>query len=607
MGYYMNEANADAVLFTVMVFTTLVAVASAYFDSRGHEGGKEKPSFIQTVLRPTDHFLSARESAGALTIGLSFFASGMGAWVVYGSTELGATPSVSWWGVIGYSSASALPAYLLYLLGARVKDIVDTADLGGIKGFGITDFGLVRYGRVMQVYVAGLSCFYMFIYLVSELTSVANVYALVTSGGLADFAPTFAEVFDRNHTTESPQAYTTKVTLTVAVFTLLYTACAGLPASIFTDRFQGFIVAALMLILSLACFSLESNRVTDAEYKVAANWTADGFVVFITLWIAIGSAELFNQGSWQRVWAAKSEKDLAQGMAIGGVCIFIVMMFFGAMGMIAYANDPASYDSFNKLAYLSFFDLLAPMGSGIHTLLLVLITLFGASSVDTMQNALSSVLSHDLMAFKLSVNISRAVVVLINIPAIYLAAQQYSVLSLFLLADLICATAVVPVFLGLITEDVVFVWNTTENPMPPLHAIPAKKVAPPPLEEGDCIPVAVRDVPGASAPPPHHAFTLTAPTELGALLGCITGIIAVLVNGAVNGVDEAVDSITGEVLAKGPFSYFWLKNSPVCALCGKKTMVTFIIVPIVSGIFTLLFSKLDVMLRGSRARLPLIK
>jgi len=89
-------------------------------------------------------------------------------------------------------------------------------------------------------------------------------------------------------------------------------------------------------------------------------------------------------------------------------------------------------------------------------------------------------------------------------------------------------------------------------------------------------------------------------------LGCITGIIAVLVNGAVNGVDEAVDSITAEVLAKGPFSYFWLKNSTVCALCGKETMVTFIIVPIVSGIFALFFSKLDVMLRGPRARLPLL-
>lgn len=305
------------------------------------------------------------------------------------------------------------------------------------------------------------------------------------------------------------------------------------------------------------------------------------------------------------MWAAKSEKDLAQGMAIGGVCIFIVMMFFGAMGMIAYANDPSSYDSFSKLAYLSFFDLLAPLGSGIHTLCLILITLFGASSVDTMQNALSSVLSHDLMAFKLSINISRLVVVLINIPAIYLAAQQYSVLSLFLLADLICATAVVPVFLGLITEDVEFVWNTTGSAFPPVHAISAKK-APPPVEEEDCVAVAMGNVPAASGPPPHHAFTLTAPTELGALLGCITGIIAVLVNGAVNGVDEAVDSITAEVLAKGPFSYFWLKNSTVCALCGKETMVTFIIVPIVSGIFALFFSKLDVMLRGPRARLPLL-
>jgi hypothetical protein len=31
-------------------------------------------------------------------IGLSFFATGMGAWVVYGSTEMGANPNLSWLG-----------------------------------------------------------------------------------------------------------------------------------------------------------------------------------------------------------------------------------------------------------------------------------------------------------------------------------------------------------------------------------------------------------------------------------------------------------------------------------------------------------------------------
>jgi hypothetical protein len=84
---------------------------------------------------------------------MSFFASGMGAWIVYGTTEMGATPALSWWGVCGYSAASAFACLILYFLGPLVKRVVDEND-GGEKGFGITDFGLLRYGRVMQLYIA---------------------------------------------------------------------------------------------------------------------------------------------------------------------------------------------------------------------------------------------------------------------------------------------------------------------------------------------------------------------------------------------------------------------------------------------------------------------
>ena len=60
--------------------------------------------------------------------------------------------------------------------------------------------------------------------------------------------------------------------------------------------------------------------------------------------------------------------------------------------------------------------------------------------------------------------------------------------SRFLVADIVCATAVLPVFFGLITEDIGFI---------------------------------------------------PAPTELGSFLGIISGIGAVLVNGAVLGFTEA--------------------------------------------------------------------
>ena len=101
-------------------FTFLAFVSREYIPS---------PKFLRHILVPQmnkdgssdDFFLSARSSASTMTLALSFFASGMGAWVVYGTTEMGANPELSWLGVIGYSSASAFPALIICLLGPKVR------------------------------------------------------------------------------------------------------------------------------------------------------------------------------------------------------------------------------------------------------------------------------------------------------------------------------------------------------------------------------------------------------------------------------------------------------------------------------------------------------
>jgi SSS family solute:Na+ symporter len=177
---------------------------------------------------------------------------------------------------------------------------------------------------------------------------------------------------------------------------------------------------------------------------------------------------------------------------------------------------------------------------------LILITALAGSTIDSLQNGLTCIFAHDLV--KIGWNptwITRILMVLTNIPAIYLASLKYDVIALFLVADIVCATSVFPVFLGLQTTDML-------------------------------------------------GGYLKAPTELGAFAGCISGFITILVNGVVNNSEG------------GAFGYFWLRNGAMCALCGPATMVTFIIVPFVSLVCTYLFSYLDVMVRGERAQQPLI-
>ncbi|KAL7442741.1 hypothetical protein ACHAXM_008793 [Skeletonema potamos] len=492
---------------------------------------------VEVETDTADFFLAARNSASAKTIALSFFASSMGAWVVYAPTELGANPELSWIAIIGYAVASASPAIVIFFIGPPIRRIT------GESAFSTTDFGLVRYGRLVQLCVAVMSVFYMFVYMVAELTAISNIFGLVCN----------INTFDT--TTIS---YTTSIAVSVAVFTWFYTSLAGLPGSLVTDKFQAWLMIILIFILLLVACTNPANQLTKEEFAVASNWTGDGAMAAVTLVIAVLCAEMFNQSTWQRVWAAKDVPAMKKGFAWGSFGVFLLMMFFGIMGMISFALDPDNYLAYNKFYYLAFFDLLAPLSQFWHIVVLIICTALCSSTVDSVQTAIASVVSSDFIRYgvpdKWATLITRVLLIVINIPAVIMSSKRFDVLGLFLVADLVCATAVLPVFFGLITKDIGFI---------------------------------------------------PAPTELGCFLGIWSGIGSVLINGHVIGFTEAVNPITGQVVATGPWSYFWLTNSTQCALCGSTTMVTFIITPLVAGFFTLFFSKIDIMLRGERARKPI--
>lgn len=537
MAFSVPTAAAYAILYCVLVFFTVLAMGAAGWLPRSISSCCRYGDSSDGGGDMTDHFLSARNSAGSFAIAISFFASGMGAWVsihiilgeqkqlmisfqiLYASTEMGATPQLSWIAVIGYSLGACLPAIVIgWFLGPPIRNLTK-----GKAAFSTSDFGLKRYGRIMQLTIACISLFYMFIYITAELTSISSVFATLTNR--------FGQRW-----------FGISITLSLGFFTVLYTTIGGLPASIVTDKFQGVIMICLVIMISVALTVKEENQVTKAEFALASNWTGEGVQAFVTLCIAIMAAEVFNQGVWQRVWAAKSVPEMRTGFVIGSFMVFVLVMFFGIMGMVAYANDPVAYDNGEKFSFLAFFDLLEPLGPFWHIVTLVLATALVSSSVDSLQNGMSSVFSHDLIRLGFNPKwVTRAVIILLNIPAAWVASEGYSVIELFLVADIVCATAAFPVFLGLQTKDY---------------------------------------------------GMLKAPTEIGAFLGTLSGMATVLINGIINDAEGGV------------FAYFWLRNGGICALCGTKTMVSFIVTPIVSLIATYFFSHVDVCLRGERARRP---
>ena len=84
--------------------------------------------FIWVALRDRvpvanlDDYLTARGSQRASALGLSFLASGMGAWILFVPPEIGAF--VGPVALVGYALAAALPFWLLSWLGPAIRQRV---------------------------------------------------------------------------------------------------------------------------------------------------------------------------------------------------------------------------------------------------------------------------------------------------------------------------------------------------------------------------------------------------------------------------------------------------------------------------------------------------
>lgn len=354
-----------------------------------------------------DDYLTARHTQGASALGLSFLASGMGAWILFGPPEIGAF--VGPIAVAGYAIGVALPIVVLAWCGRGVRRHLP-------HGRSIAEFAGLRYGLGMRRWVALLAVVYMLVFLTAELTAIGAIAALL--GGL-------------------PPAV---AIIGVALATLIYTAWGGLRASLVTDRWQAWLLLALLLLVSGAVLTWTPQIAFAQPLPMAP--TGNALAVALTLILAVTAANLFHQGYWQRLWAARDQRALDAGAALLAVAAVLVVILTGALGMLAVM---AGTDLGQPP--LPFFALLVDAPAWLTLAVLVLAVALVASSVDTLLNGIASLAASEHRGMNLAG--ARWLTVLLMVPVVLVALQGFSVLQLFLIANLLCATAVVPLLLGL--------------------------------------------------------------------------------------------------------------------------------------------------------------
>ena len=103
----------------------------------------------------------------------------------------------------------------------------------------------------------------------------------------------------------------------------------------------------------------------------------------LTFFIAVAATNLFHQGNWQRVYAAKNFHTLRKSLIISFFIIIPIVFFMGFVGMVAFSIDSSIRPD------LGFFLLLLKEQTKLLSLLIIILSLaLTISTLDTLINAI---------------------------------------------------------------------------------------------------------------------------------------------------------------------------------------------------------------------------
>lgn len=372
-----------------------------------------------------EDFITARNSAGGAQMTATLVASSMGAWILFSPAEAGAGFGLS--AVIGYGLGSAAPMVAYVFLGPRIRELLP-------EGHSLTEYAYARYGRGMYAYVLLVSVFYMFVFLAAEMTGITGALALV-----AGVSPTVTAGL-------------------VGLFVLAYTGYGGLQASLFTDTVQTLVLLPLLAVgfvgalLSLGGAGAVHGSVAASNPQLLDLGFLAGLKFGFGLVFAVLGAEMLNQAWWQRIYAARDAATLRRSFAVTAVAVVPMIVLAGLFGVAAGGLGVLGEGD----ASIAFFVLLGETFPEWVVLVVVLVAiLLVMSTADTLFNAIASIVTADLPRLledpgdeTLTAG-ARGLTVVVALAATVVGAQGYSVLSLFLLADLLATATFVPLLFGL--------------------------------------------------------------------------------------------------------------------------------------------------------------
>jgi len=398
-----NFLSPNFTLFVVISFSTLFLFIGIFYS-------RKKINL--------NAYLVSNRNEDIFSLSATLIASSLGAWILFGP------PTAATWGgfgsVVGYALGAAFPMILLMFFGKKIRLLLP-------KGRSLTELILKKFGKNLFKLIFSLMIFYLFIFLCAEVTAISKLIYYIS--GLNIWITASIILF----------------------FTLTYVLFGGLNATIRSDSIQFVFIILLFLYLIFSVFfqnnhNLNLNIFHENFSKYDSKSLILSFQFGFVFFIAVAATNLFHQGNWQRVYAAKNEKILIKSLVVSSIIIFAIVLFMGIAGSISKINGL----KFNE--DLAFFSIILNKNDILTSLIVLIFSLcLTISTVDTLLNSISSLAiihSKDFFNFKYlkDKKLSNLLLILLSVACLIIALYQFSVLYLFLLADLLCCACFYVIF-----------------------------------------------------------------------------------------------------------------------------------------------------------------
>jgi len=371
-------------------------------------------------------FIAIRNTQGMWRIAWSMFAGSLGAWTITAPADFASF--AGWLGGLMYGLACGIPLVFIAFYGQMIKDKYPHACSVG-------DFIDQRFGPSARLLVVLVCLFNMCIFMLAELTTIGSLFA--------DF------VGSVNY----------PIIAVVAVLTTGYCAYGGILVSIVTDQVQS-ILAILLLSIAVIYVAVTFKEELEPGFGAAApqlNPNESSYASIFTLPISLLCSSFFNEGMWQRVWAAESPKALYGGSMIAAVLVSSAVVLYALSGFfVTWAGLTDENTNPNLLLFQVFKSSgessSATVSSWIQLLVLVLAAVMNQSAVDSLISGITGTLSTYFLPGR-PIKYARILTAFIMIPIVIAALGNARVLAIFLTTNMLATCTFVPVVIAGFFDD----------------------------------------------------------------------------------------------------------------------------------------------------------